>query len=223
MTNTELRAKYGDKVSTDYYQYPDHFFSPKDHFTMHIPMWSSYFTRFQNQSDLLFLEIGTGHGRSSVWLLENVLTEPTSRIITVDIQDDRLFKKEDLSSEYESDVNVSVSKNLKPYVDQGKCEFHVKDSKEFFRQLYGGVLKTNFNLQNPIGAFDFVYLDGSHDPDYVMYESAISFELLKPGGFLLFDDYGWGNCRFGIEAFLLCYKDKYKLLVKDWQVLIEKV
>jgi len=40
---------------------------------------------------------------------------------------------------------------------------------------------------------------------------------------LLFDDYGWGNCRYGIDAFLKCYEGKYNLLIKEWQVLIEKV
>jgi hypothetical protein len=56
-----------------------------------------------------------------------------------------------------------------------------------------------------------------------MFESAISFELLKVGGFMLFDDYGWGKCKYGIEAFLECYSGKYQLLIKGWQVLIKKM
>jgi hypothetical protein len=47
--------------------------------------------------------------------------------------------------------------------------------------------------------------------------------MLKPGGYLLFDDYGWGNCRYGIESFLLCYQNKIKVLHKNWQVLVEKL
>ena len=71
--------------------------------------------------------------------------------------------------------------------------------------------------------FDFIYIDGCHEPDHVMYESALCFDILKKGGFMLFDDYGWGNCRHGIESFLLSYNNKYRLLFKDWQVLVEKL
>ena len=223
MTNKELRAKYGEFTKHDYYTYPDHFFSPKDDFTLNIPAWSSYFTRFLDQENLLFLEIGTGHGRSSVWMLENVLTQPNSKIITVDIADERSYKKGDLSFDFGDSLSLTLTQNLQPYIDKNKCEFYVIDSKEFFRKLYGGTLNSKFVKDSPKNAFDFIYLDGCHDPDYVMYESAISFELLKSGGFMLFDDYGWGKCRFGIESFLECYKGKYNLLIKEWQVLIEKI
>jgi len=222
MTNKELRAKYGDHPKHDYFTYPDHFFSPKDDFTLNIPAWNGYFARFQDQPNLLFLEIGTGHGRSSVWMLENILTQPTSRIITVDIEDVRSYKQGDLPEQYEAGLSLTLTQNLQPYIDRGQCEFYVTDSKEFFRKLYGGVLNSKF-VNNPKQAFDFIYLDGCHDPDYVMYEAAIAFELLKPGGLLLFDDYGWGNCRYGIEAFLLCYQTKCNIMVKDWQVLVEKL
>jgi len=223
MTNKELRAKYGDFVKHNYYTYPDHFFSPKDDFTLNIPVWSSYFTRFLDQENLLFLEIGTGHGRSSVWMLENVLTQPSSKIITVDIADERSYKKGDLSFDFGESLTLTLTQNLQPYIDKNKCEFYVIDSKEFFRKLYGGTLESKFVGSDPKNQFDFIYLDGCHEPDHVVYEAAISFELLKKGGFMLFDDYGWGKCRFGIEAFLECYKGKYNLLIKEWQVLSEKI
>ena len=79
MNNRELRQKYGDFTKSDVYTYPPHFFSPKDDFTLNIQNWSTYLSKFENAPDLLFLEVGTGHGRSSVWLLENILTNQSSK------------------------------------------------------------------------------------------------------------------------------------------------
>lgn len=224
MTNIQLRDKYGDFVKHDLFTYPKHFFSPKDDFTLHIKNWTEYFLHFNyiNKENLLFLEIGTGHGRSSVWLLENVLTHPSSKIITIDIQDLRSYKKGDLPFDFGDNLSLTLTQNLQPYIEKNKCEFYEMDSKEFLRKLYGGVLNSKF-ITDPKECFDFIYLDGSHDPDYVMFESAISFELLKKGGFLLFDDYGWGNCKIGVNSFLNSYNGKYKLLVLDWQVLLQKI
>lgn len=221
MTTRELRAKYGDFTKTDYYTYPAHFFSPKDDFTMHIPTWQTMMSRFENQENLRFLEIGTGHGRSSVWMLENVLTAPSSKIITIDIQNVRSYKRGALNFDFGDELSLTLEQNLQPYIETKKCEFYEMDSKLFLKKLFGGNLNSGFATCDT--KFDFVYLDGCHDPDYVMFESPIVFDMLKPGGFLLFDDYGWGNCRFGIDAFLLCYKSKINVLLKEWQVLVEKL
>lgn len=223
MTNTELRQKYGEFAKTNNYIYPDHFFSPKDDFTMHIPNWNFFFTRFEGKEDLLFFEIGTGHGRSSVWMLENVLTYPKSKIITIDIQNVRSYKKGQLPFEFGEELTLTLEQNLKPYIDRNQCEFFETDSKSFLKKLFSGSLNSKFIPKDVEGnIFDFIYLDGCHDPDYVMFESSLCFDLLKPGGVMLFDDYGWGNCRFGVESFLKCYEGKINVIFKDWQVLIEK-
>ena len=213
MNNKELRIKYGDFPENPIYTYPDHYFATKDGFTMHIPNWNMFLSKFRNEPDLNFLEIGTGNGRSGVWILENILTHSTSKLTTVDIQEKwpyqkgRSFKGITL----EEDIEISIRENLQPYINTQKCEYIIQDSK-----LY---LKENKQFEK----YDFIYLDGCHEPDYVIYESCLSFQLLKKGGRLLFDDYGWGNCRYGIESFLLCFNGKYNLLYKDWQVLIEKL
>ena len=223
MNNRELRQKYGDFTKSDVYTYPPHFFSPKDDFTLNIQNWSTYLSKFENAPDLLFLEVGTGHGRSSVWLLENILTNQSSKIITIDILNQRSYKKGDLPFDFGDELTLYVDRNLEPYVEQNKCEFYEIDSKLFFKKMLGNKLNSKFVANDAYeNIFDFIYLDGCHEPDHVMYESALCFDLLKPGGRILFDDYGWGNCRFGIESFLKCYENKINLLSKGWQVLIEK-
>jgi len=180
-------------------------------------------SKYENVSDLLFLEVGTGHGRSAVWLLENILTHQTSKIITIDILNTRSYKRGDLPFDFGDELTLYVDQNLEPYIQGNKCEFYEIDSKLLFKKMLGNKLNSKFVTNDQFeNIFDFIYLDGCHEPDYVMYESAMCFDLLKPGGRILFDDYGWGNCRFGIESFLKCYESKINLLSKGWQVLIEK-
>lgn len=213
MNNKQLREKYGDFPENPIYTYPPHFFAPKDGFTMHISNWNFFLAKFKDEPNLNFLEIGTGNGRSGVWMLENILTNRSSKLITVDVQEKwpyqngRSFKGITLAE----DIEVSIKENLQPYIDRNQCEYIIKDSRFFLKEC------------DEIESFDFIYLDGCHDPDYVIYESCLAFQLLKKGGYLLFDDYGWGNCRYGIESFLLCFDKQYKLLYKDWQVLLEKL
>ena len=213
MNNKELRLKYGDHTESGVYTYPPHFFAIRDHFTTNITNWKGFLTKFVDQPNLNFLEIGTGSGRSAVWMLENVLTDPSSKLITVDIKDKHFYKKESQYTAFnlEEDIEVSIVENLQPYIDKNKCKFIVQDSKLFFKNL------------NEFEKYDFIYLDGNHDPDYVIYEACLSFDLLKKNGYLLFDDYGWGKCRYGIESFLSCFEGKYELLYKEWQVLVEKL
>lgn len=213
MNNLELRKKYGDFPENPVYIYPNHYFATKDGFTMHISNWNMFLSKFKNEPNLNFLEIGTGNGRSGVWVLENILTHSTSKFTTVDVQERWLYKKgmQFKGITLEEDIEISVKENLQPYIETGKCDYILRDSKLF--------LKENNNTEK----YDFIYLDGCHEPDYVIYESCLAFQLLKKGGYLLFDDYGWGNCRYGIDSFLLCFSKQYNLLFKDWQVLVEKL
>lgn len=60
------------------------FYFTQDWFSVNIPLWTELFGPIMGQPNLRFLEIGSFQGRSSVWLLQNVLTHPTSRLTCVD-------------------------------------------------------------------------------------------------------------------------------------------
>ncbi len=40
--------------------------------------------------------------------------------------------------------------------------------------------------------FDFIYVDASHKAIDVLHDGVMSFQILKPGGSIIFDDYKWG-------------------------------
>jgi hypothetical protein len=55
-----------------------------DWFSNNIPLWSKVLRKFKGKPNLLFLEIGCFEGKATLWLLENILTHPTSKIVVVD-------------------------------------------------------------------------------------------------------------------------------------------
>jgi predicted O-methyltransferase YrrM len=76
--------------------------------------------------------------------------------------------------------------------------------------------------------FDFIYIDGSHAACDVLTDSVLAWQILKPGGICIFDDYEWKykgqttEPKLGIDCFLAGFHGKYNLLYKAYQVAIEK-
>ncbi|MEQ6332234.1 class I SAM-dependent methyltransferase [Sphingobium sp. MK2] len=53
------------------------------------------------------------------------------------------------------------------------------------------MLTRRARIDRPEGMFDFIYLDGGHLYQYDTLAAICCKELLKPGGYLLLDDYDW--------------------------------
>jgi hypothetical protein len=89
------------------------------------------------------------------------------------------------------------------------------------------ILRHNFEPSS----IDYIYIDGSHLAIDVLSDAVLSWSLLKDGGILIFDDYGWGvhtkdekqKPRLAIDAFLSAYVGHYELLYKEWQVFLKKI
>lgn len=73
------------------------------------------------------------------------------------------------------------------------------------------------------GDFDLVYVDGSHQAPDVLADAVLSFQLLKVGGVLIFDDYLWAMEPVGaqdafnmpkpaIDAFVNLFQRKLSVL-----------
>jgi hypothetical protein len=74
--------------------------------------------------------------------------------------------------------------------------------------------------------FDIIYIDGNHDPDYVMEDAVLCFRKLKKNGIMIFDDYTEGNphlTQYGIDGFLHGFHKKITVLgLENGQVYIKK-
>lgn len=71
--------------------------------------------------------------------------------------------------------------------------------------------------------FDVIYIDGNHNPEYVLEDAVISFRKLKKNGYMIFDDYGWSNVHVGVDAFLKVYEKQIEIIAcQNSQVIIRK-
>lgn len=179
--------------------------------------FEKYLFKYKGQPGLYFLEIGCFEGMATVWLIKNILTDPTSRMMTVDTF---MADSEDLKRLNLGDTYPIFIENTKGY-----------ESKiDIIKGMSQDVLRMD-SMQNC--RFDFAYIDGSHRSQDVMLDAIQSFRLLKKGGILAFDDYLWkwqGNDEIespgiAIDAFLKMYAREIKVLSgeKEWQVWVEKL
>jgi len=77
--------------------------------------------------------------------------------------------------------------------------------------------------------YDFIYIDGDHLPESVTLDADLSWDLLKSGGIMAFDDYEWNhpdgfdkNPKPAIDAWLNKHKNEIEIIRKGWQVWIRK-
>lgn len=184
-----------------------------DWFSEQIPWWEEQLARFKGKPNLHFLEVGSFEGRSAVWLLENILTAPTSKLTCIDTFGG--------SPEHENkQLHISkIERHFRHNIKESGSEEKVIVKKGYSRDLLPGLTQ---------GTYDCVYIDGSHKASDVLEDAILSKLLLKKGGVIIFDDYiweegddEWDRPKIAIDAFLEVYKGQYKLLYKGKQVIVE--
>ena len=202
----------------------DHFTIPLrwDNFTMHAPLWKEVLDHFfSTKTNLKFLELGSGNGLCANFLLDHyscyldTVDIYKSHIIQIIPDGIELIKSQygDKDLEDDGDNNkylVSTINNLQPFIKNNRCTFHNMSTKEFL-------------LKNQGKKYDFIYIDASHNADWVLYDAVNSFPLLKEDGLMIFDDYGMHNCAKGVDAFLNCFESYVKIFHKEWQLMLLKI
>lgn len=156
----------------------------------------------------LFLEIGCFEGRATCWMLENMLANDGT-IVCVDT-----FK----GGQEHSDLNLSKLRDVfEENIAASKKPYQSVTIAEGYSHKMLAILITSEYL------FDFIYVDGSHEIQDVITDACMSFQLLKPGGVMLFDDYeGTEDMKTAINTFLVTHRHKCKLLTMNYQLAIQK-
>lgn len=165
------------------------------------------------------LEIGCFEGRATLWLLQNVLTHPTSRITVIDtfegspehgamgVSTEALFDRFRRNVEqYEAKIDVAAGRSIDA----------LRDNADLWRD-----------------AFDFIYVDGAHDAQSVMEDAVLAWPCLKSSGIMVFDDYAWEveglslteyqKPTLAVDAFLKVYGDQLSVLHREYQVAVTKL
>lgn len=133
--------------------------------------WQQWLAEFKGQPNLHFLEIGCFEGRATRWLLENILTDASSKIDCVD-----LFAEREMTADYPfGSYHATFRHNTAPW-------------QEKITEYKGS---SHLQLRKTQGPYDLVYVDGLHTALGALSDAILSWPLLKVGGIMIFDDYRW--------------------------------
>lgn len=192
-----------------------------DWFSGNIPVWESIFKEYglKGTHFLNFLEIGCFEGRATNYLLENVLTGQGCKIHVVDTFGGSL---EETGMKWDSDYDFSKLYETFVHNTQEHAEKIV-----IHKGISGKILRTDFEYNS----FDFIYIDGSHTAPDVLQDAVLCHPLLKNGGIMLFDDYGWrdpnnpdptNSPAIAIDFFYNVHIHQYKPIHQGYQVALLK-
>jgi hypothetical protein len=172
-----------------------------------IDNWAVQLAEYRGRPNLRYLEIGVFEGRSVIWMLENVLTDPSSQITVIDV--------------FMEDYEQTFDANIRAAGAEARITKLVGPSQQRLRPLEPGT-------------FDIIYVDGSHTADDVLADAVLGWPLLREGGLMIFDDYGWQGRPNGgplplellpslaIDGFITAYRNEIDVLHHDYQVFVRR-
>jgi hypothetical protein len=147
-----------------------------------------------------YLEIGVFYGANLFSVCDSYAKHKDSKVYGIDPWEDYSEY-----SEYKNEQN-----NIYNVFQQNLANRHDKD-KIHIQRGYSHNEISKFED----GFFDIIYIDGNHEPEYVLEDAVLAFRKLKIDGYLIFDDYGWGGADLtqrGIDAFASGYHKRMKFL-----------
>lgn len=156
----------------------------KDFTTRHVKTWEKWLKEWVGKPNLRMLEIGAALGGSSQWFLRNVLTGQGCQYDVVD------------HWKYQEEIHKQFRKNVP------EANVFLGRSQDVLPRLCSDGFR-----------YDVIYVDGCHQSEVVILDLVLSWQMLKSGGILIADDYGYsrrGNNappRVAIEGFLPCVRD----------------
>ena len=190
----------------------------QDWFSHNLLIWEQFLQPLKGLPDLRILEIGSWEGRSTCWLLEKIATDPTARITCVDTFEG--------SVEHEAMIDQTVLETIEQRFD---WNIEKTGTPEKVRKVVGTSQTVLRSLIPNI--YQMAYIDGSHIASDVLEDALLTWRLVRMGGLIIFDDYGFEFApeiaedppKVAIDVFLKLFKKKIKLLHQSYQVILEKV
>ena len=189
-----------------------HYLHP-DWFSGNIPNFTEIKSMLSSKKD--FLEIGCFEGRSTSWILQNMLDENGTLSCVDTFEGSPEHDQMDLSQlEKRWSHNVELARKKTQ-----TCKMYKNKSYDALAQLI-----------TEKATFDFIYVDGSHTAPDVLADACMCYGLLRVGGVVLFDDYQWPNTlgelkcpKPGINAFAFVYAEQVQPVISNYQVAFKKI
>ena len=187
--------------------FPNYFASVSSNFEKELNL-------FESESTLRFLQIGVYTGDASEWILNRFSSVPNFILTDVDTWSTGDSKEmSDLDFRGIEDFYLQRTNNERRL---GRCHSIKSTSDKFFAD--------NKEIYN------FIYIDGNHEPIQVLKDGLNGFERLIDGGILAFDDYLGAQekplieqPKIAIDLFLELLGEKVEIVVDNYQLWIKKV
>jgi predicted O-methyltransferase YrrM len=193
--------------------YADKSFSA-DWTTWHFANWVE-FLRPLRSTPVRVLEIGSWEGRSALFFLNYLIH---SRMVCVDTFGGNV-------EHHRNPYFAALVPETERKFDANTAEFATRIEK---RKGPSSDVLPQLGIESR--RFDIAYIDGSHRAADVYSDAVLAWPMVAANGVVIFDDYEFDQMeeeierpKLGIDAFLKAIGGQYRLIHKDYQVVIEKI
>jgi hypothetical protein len=178
----------------------------RDWFSRVRPIWEVALARYRGRPNVSYLEIGLFEGRSALWMLDNILTDPTATLTGIDPF---------------SDPHYVSGKAVRTYKDIFYSNLAISGLAQKARIIEGF---SQIELRKlPLGSFDIIYIDGSHSSSDVLEDGILCWRLLKDDGLMIFDDYQLHpGLKRAVDMFYANFAEEFSPMHVGWQVILKK-
>lgn len=184
-----------------------------DWFSRNERSWSSIFDliKWDPRKKCQIVEIGSFEGRSTVWILDNLVQNPDSKIYCIDPFTATGHKEKETTMQWKLDWEQIFQQFQSNISLTGKA-----DQVVLMKEQSHAALASLMAIA--MGQVDFVYVDGSHRAPDVLSDLVFSYHLLKDGGLMICDDYMWtlendcsevdtlSNPKISVDAFSTIFR-----------------
>jgi predicted O-methyltransferase YrrM len=162
---------------------------------------------FATDAPVKALEVGAFDGVSANLMLDLLFTHPQSEVHAIDP-----YLPDPTTPEVDATTRGCFEENCRIGGHEEQVKLYEGISAEVLAWMASG--------DGFWQSFDFIFIDGSHLAKDVFIDAALSWNLLKPGGILAFDDYTWSGTdpnplatpRPAIDAFASVFSDRMELI-----------
>lgn len=172
----------------------------QDWFTHNVPNFQKCMVEIGEQRKN-FLEVGSYEGRSACWLMQNGLQKEGNMVCI-----DPFTGIPDVEKRFWENVREANTQKHMVSLFAAKSE----------RVLAELIIKKQ--------EFDFIYIDGDHDPATTLTDACMAWGILRQGGVMLFDDYEYPQepTKVGIQGFMQGFVGKWDLVLQNYQLAVRK-
>ena len=176
-----------------------------DWFSRFAGVWSQLLARFPPSR---ILEIGSYEGRAACFLVDTCAAQRAIELHCVDTWEGGV--------EHNATGMPSVEQRFDRNIERACAAAAHSVSFHKHKALSSAAL-INLLADGQGESFDLIYVDGSHQAPDVLSDAVLSFQLLRAGGVLIFDDYLWSMEGAGRQDFYQLPKPAIDAFVNIYQ------